>query len=86
MCARISGYAGAHNLAPSPENCVDFGRLKQKQEIALSPSFRVIPNNTQPHITGLMAAPLVFAKGGWAFWIHACQQCFCFTSWDEDRL
>lgn len=46
MCARISGYSGAHNLAPSPENCVDFGRLKQKQEIVLSPSFRVIPNNT----------------------------------------
>lgn len=45
MCARIDLWLhSARSLAPSPEDCVYFGRLKQGQEIFLSSSFRVIPN------------------------------------------
>lgn len=48
---------GACQLASSPEDCVDFGRLLQRQALFLSSSFRVIANITTASLNRADGSP-----------------------------
>lgn len=70
---------GACQLASSPEDCVDFGRLLQKTSV-ISVFFLqgYCQHHHSLHQAGLMAAPSAFSSWLISTRIHSCQRRFLF--------